>query len=160
MSNKFEPKKNELEEFLKESNAIEGVYSDEAFEDAWKAWKFLSNYDELDLLRVLECHHVLMSNLNKRIAGKIRKVSVRVGYHIMPRPDEIDQLLERLLQTYPKTEEEIKNWHVAFENIHPFEDGNGRTGRIVMNWQRIRNYLPLQIIHTGKEQYNYYDWFQ
>ena len=57
-------------------------------------------------------------------------------------------------------EETIEQDHIWFEKIHPFEDGNGRTGRILMNIQRLNAGLPLLIIHEGKEQMEYYKWFQ
>lgn len=150
---------NILLDFLKESNKIEREYSNKANEDAYKAWRFLEYFDELSLSRILECHKILMKNLNKQIAGKIRSVNVRVGYHFMPKPNEIENLLNRLLEFTPKTEDEVEDWHIRFENIHPFADGNGRIGRIIMNWQRIKNDLPLLIIHTGYEQDEYYKLF-
>ena len=149
----------EIEEFLKESNAIEREYSKEAYTDAWKAWKFLVNYEELTLSRLLEVHRVLMLNLNNEIAGKIRRVDVRIGYTKALPPGRIEEKLNQLLNWVPITEEDIKKWHIEYEAIHPFEDGNGRTGRIFMNWQRVLNVLPLLIIHEGEEQNEYYTWF-
>lgn len=49
--------------------------------------------------------------------------------------------------------------HVEFEDLHPFPDGNGRTGRILYNWHRIQLGLPVHVIHEGDEQYDYYQWF-
>ncbi|MGI6154084.1 MAG: Fic family protein [Christensenellaceae bacterium] len=46
---------------------------------------------------------------------------------------------------------EIANAHIEFERIHPFKDGNGRTGRIVMNQMLLnKNVLPAAIDHTSK----------
>jgi len=149
-----------LEEFLRESNEIEREFSKKAHEDTYKAWKFLEYFDELSLTRILECHKLLMTRLNKEIAGRIRNVDVRVGYHIMPSFEQVEMLLNRLLEFVPQTEEEIRQWHIQFEGIHPFEDGNGRTGRIIMNWHRVKNSLPLLVIHTGHEQDEYYTWFK
>jgi len=53
-----------------------------------------------------------------------------------------------------------KQCHVLFEKIHPFIDGNGRTGRMVYNWHRLKLGLPIHIIHEGKEQFKYYKWFK
>jgi len=56
---------------------------------------------------------------------------------------------------------ESKNWksmHIQFEKIHPFIDGNGRIGRILMNWHRLKLGLPIKII-IETEKYNYYKWF-
>jgi len=58
-----------------------------------------------------------------------------------------------------KSIRDIKLSHIEFENIHPFEDGNGRVGRILMNIQCLNAGLPLLVIHTGKEQQKYYTWF-
>ena len=149
----------ELEEFLRESNAIEREYSDQAYDDSWKAWKFIVNFDELTLSRLLEVHRVLMLTLENRIAGKIRKCDVYIGHGKALTPERIEEKLNQLLLWLPKTEEDIKKWHVEYEAIHPFEDGNGRTGRIFMNWQRVLNDLPLLIIHEGEEQSEYYTWF-
>lgn len=154
------PSEKELEEFLRESNAIESVYTNEAKIDAWDAWKFLFQFDELTLSRILECHRLLMKNLNNRIAGKIRNVDVYVGGMVKLNPLKIIEELNDLTLIYPMTEEQIKQWHVNFEDIHPFEDGNGRTGRLLLNWQRVKNGLPILIIHEGHEQYEYYRWFR
>jgi Fic family protein len=58
-----------------------------------------------------------------------------------------------------KLEEKTLLMHIKFEEIHPFEDGNGRVGRILWNIQRLMLGLPLKIIHTGKEQFDYYKIF-
>lgn len=49
--------------------------------------------------------------------------------------------------------------HVQYEKIHPFVDGNGRTGRMFMNWTRIKRCdLPLLTIFAD-ERHKYYRWF-
>lgn len=155
----------EDEDFIKESNAIEREYSQEAFEDACDAYRFAyKNREKIDIRYILEIHKILMRRLNPRIAGKIRKCDVWVGREKGENPKEIKELLNILLNPYgvwaPKGEEGIKKCHVQFEKIHPFEDGNGRVGRILMNIQRIKLGLPILIIHTGKEQQEYYKWFK
>lgn len=150
-----------LKEFLKESNHIEREYDLFAHEDAYKAWKFLESFDGLTISRILEVHSILMENLNPRIAGRIRNCNVRVGYKICPNPGSLNRLMYTWIDCHgkAKTEEEIKLAHIVFEGIHPFEDGNGRTGRIIMNWQRAKNGLPILVIHEGDEQRDYYKWF-
>ena len=56
--------------------------------------------------------------------------------------------------------EDVKQAHIRFEHMHPFTDGNGRTGRILMNIQRLNLGLDLLVIHQGLEQMNYYKWFR
>lgn len=52
-----------------------------------------------------------------------------------------------------------KTLHIVFEKIHPWMDGNGRTGRIFMNWHRIKILgLPLKTIKY-EDRFDYYKWF-
>ena len=61
-----------------------------------------------------------------------RRVGVRVGYHIAPRPQELPDLMDKWIQNvYQMTPEEA---YKEFELIHPFVDGNGRTGKVIFNW--------------------------
>lgn len=53
----------------------------------------------------------------------------------------------------------IKHDHISYEQIHPFADGNGRTGRMFMNWQRLRSGLPILVIKARSRQ-TYYQWFK
>lgn len=157
---------NELEEFLVESNAIEGEFSEQALKDAMQAWTcgaIIYKAEPISIDLILAIHRRLMKTLNPRIAGVIRKCDVWVGGRMGFKPSEIREELRLLVNPglYPiLSEETIKSWHVQFEKIHPFEDGNGRTGRILMNLQRLKIGLPLLIIHTGEEQMNYYKWFR
>ena len=155
-----EAEQKELKKFLRESNYIENERSHKAHEDAYKAWRFLENFDELTVSRILEVHNVLMKRLNPRIAGRIRNCDVRVGYKVCPSYLQVGELLDKWLERHSKakTEEEIRLAHVVFEGVHPFEDSNGRTGRIIMNWQRVKNGLPLLVIKESEKQ-DYYKWF-
>ena len=147
-------------EFLIESNAIEEEYSKQALEDSKNAWLYAKKHRERSITQILGVHKRLMKNLNSRIAGKIRDIDVYVGNKICVEPYKIKDMLEYLIAIKPLTEQEIKNWHIQFEKIHPFEDGNGRTGRILMNLQRLEIELPLLVIHRGQEQFEYYNWFK
>lgn len=173
MDKKFKaPTEEEVNEFLKESNAIEGEYGEVAFNDAKQAWTMAclcaEDFNQKNgVSYILGIHRRLMKRLNPGIAGKIRKVKVYVGnangYRECLKPELIQEELSLLLNPgfYPTLSEEgIKKWHIQFEYIHEFCDGNGRTGRILMNIQRLRIGLPLLIIHEGAEQQEYYKWFK
>ena len=154
----------EVIKFLKESNAIEREYSQNALEDSMKAWHFGLNqrmlYNKWDLEVMLGIHHRLMKNLNPRIAGKIRTCDVWVGRRKCLSSKKINSALEDWFKSPYKTAAAIKKFHVRFEKIHPFEDGNGRTGRIIMNLQRLTLGFPILIIREGKQQMEYYKWFE
>jgi len=160
-----------LIEFLRESNAIEREYSDEALEDSKEAWSYAANFipagRKIDIPMIKTVHKFLLKRLDSRIAGKIRKVQVGVmtkeGFKEAIPHKEINEELRILCNPgiYPILSEGlIKRWHVQFEHIHPFEDGNGRVGRILMNIQRLKIDLPILTIHEGKEQKSYYEWFR
>lgn len=153
----------EESKFLEESNAIEREYSPQALRDAEQAWMMakICMDEPTSIDYILAIHRRLMKRLNPEIAGNIRDCRVKIGGKIKWNDkEEIKEELRLLCKIIPKYEEEIKQWHIQFENIHPFIDGNGRVGRILMNIQRLKIGLPILIIHEGKEQMEYYKWFK
>ena len=147
-------------EFLRESNAIEGEYTVGALRDAIKAWKFAKKANTIDLPLVLGIHERLMKRLNSEIAGNLRDYSVMVGGSVCLDHAKVKKELLKWCKKSFETEEDIKKLHIKFEKIHPFGDGNGRTGRILMNMQRLLIDLPVLVIHEGREQMEYYGWFK
>ncbi|MBR3596240.1 MAG: Fic family protein [Clostridia bacterium] len=71
--------------------------------------------------------------------------------------EEIDELLEEI-QDIPEdiVLKAAAYFHAKFENIHPFADGNGRTGRLVMNYLLVLNSHPPIVIHE-EDRKSYYD---
>lgn len=158
--------KKDVELFLRESNAIEGELSESALEDALSAWdyihrKFNSGYGKVNVEDILHIHQLLMIHLRPDIAGFWRTVNVRVGGYIAPSAEKVPELMAEWWDEHRDayTAEEIKQAHVAFENVHPFEDGNGRVGRILMLWQWCIAGLPVVIIKSENRE-AYYNWFK
>ncbi len=84
--------------------------------------------------------------------GKFRTCAVFIGGRQGMRWEKVELAIEEwcklmmdppFYDTKPGLEEESKQLHIAYEKIHPFTDGNGRTGRMFMNWWRIKNGLPI-----------------
>ena len=153
-------------EFLRESNKIEREESINALKDSMYAFQYAKERSaEMNLDCILCIHQLLMRRINKDIAGRWRNCSVSVGKDLLPKEKKyfirkkVQEWLDNCQPTKLGIEEDIRRWHIAFEKIHPFNDGNGRVGRILMNAQRLKYNLPLLIIHTGIEQQNYYKWF-
>lgn len=164
-------------EFCQQSNLIEGEESPMALRDAIAAFGFALQLLGTDKAKpsmstsdVLQIHQILMQNVRTDIAGKFRTCNVRIGGKVKKFhstgifEDELSDVLATMLSEArhkgADREEMAKHCHVMFEEIHPFEDGNGRVGRILYNWHRLTLGLPLHVIHVGQEQRDYYKWFQ
>lgn len=114
---------------------------------------------------ILLLHKMLIDNIDQNIAGKFRKKGqyVRVGTHIAPAPEHVEMMIDNLLLEYSSNHEiyflnKISKFHLEFENIHPFCDGNGRIGRVLINYQLMQLGFPPLIIRD-KEKQLYYDSF-
>lgn len=171
------PTEKQIAEFLDHSNRIENEYSDNAFLQSQFAWDFLvaeTLNDKLTIENILKMHKILMLNqpLKPNEKGYLRRVPVYIGGHEALDwrfiEEKLNHLVDNINDAVENGKKESETWkekivkdhHVQYEAIHPFVDGNGRTGRILMNWQRIKLGLPINIIHEGKEQMEYYKWFK
>lgn len=96
-------------------------------------------------------------------AGQYRKHSARImGSHValanwVKVPDLVSQLASDLEKPAKDIIEALANTHARFERIHPFSDGNGRTGRLVMLAQALRSGLtPPLVVKERKHAYYKY----
>ena len=137
---------------------LEAVGYKEAFElmeDMAKQNRPLTEHD-------IRSIHALVLAHRREDAGEYRRVPVRIAgaltepvqpYLIQPRMEE---LLADMSGKYAELHiVEIVAWfHLRFECIHPFIDGIGRTGRLLMNLQLIRSgYPPINIKYADRRQY-------
>lgn len=120
----------------------------------------------IDKEYILFLHKMLLTNIRDDIAGRFRAQYeyVRVGTHIAPAPEHIEAMLGALILEYGSMHnayflEKIARFHLEFEHIHPFNDGNGRIGRVLMNYQLMQIGFPTVIIRD-KEKNTYYDSFR
>lgn len=161
----------EATRFLYESNLIEDEESIEALNDSIVAWHYANTHrlEEINSDYVKDTHYILMRRLNPGIAGRFRTLDCMVGEkHDTSNPEDIDGLMEEWCEEFNEvkdSEDKIKEEHIKFMKIHPFEDGNGRTGRILMNIQRLNSgYKGLHLFLRAnrparKGEDDYYGWF-
>lgn len=117
---------------------------------------------ELDESIILLLHKMLIGGIDDAIAGRFRGKGeyVRVGSYVAPAPEHVHSMINAILIEYASNLDShpinrIAKWHLDFETIHPFNDGNGRIGRVLMNFQLIRLGFPGVIIRN-KEKEDYY----
>jgi Fic family protein len=149
------------EDHIIQSNLIEGIKDVNEVPKSLKAWEYLSLVDVLTSQNVLDVHALIMDKLlTKRLVGTYRPYNVEVGGRLCPHYSIVSELMDNWLHDMrlhfvldPKT------MHIFFEFIHPFADGNGRTGRLLMWWHEVKLERKPTLI-TYEERQNYYSWFE
>lgn len=105
---------------------------------------------------------LLNQTINKNIneIDGFRKIQVFIqgSDHIPPEPEKIPNLMNYYVYNYNHDEEDIfykiARYHIEFEKIHPFEDGNGRTGRLLLNYELMKaNIAPVVIEKDDRVKY-------
>lgn len=109
---------------------------------------------------VLTLHRLIAGGvMDQGTAGRYRHIGVRVGRHVAPPPHEVSGLMRELLDWWNG---DSAQWspvitsaivHFCFEDIHPFADGNGRTGRMLALWELYRRGFDTHHIFSVDECY-------
>jgi Fic family protein len=110
---------------------------------------------------LLKWHKDIFNETKPEIAGVFRNYLVRVGSYVAPHPKEINKLMYRLNFFMKRNRRKMNpvemaaRSHYRFEKIHPFGDGNGRIGRLLMNHILWSNACPMIIIEYKKRRMYY-----
>ncbi len=176
-------KKRFVANFVFESNALEGNsltlknFSEIVFEnkivasadlrevyDAKNSYEIFSKlFDskkEITEEFIIELHKKLMKNVDERVGYK-KLPNIILGRAItLTAPENVSREIKNLLKWYWETENKVYplelafRFHHKFEQIHPFADGNGRVGRMLLNHILIRKgYYPIIIRNTHRNKY-------
>ena len=109
---------------------------------------------------ILELHRILAGEvMDQGEAGTYRTIAVRVGEYLPPPPDAVSGLMFELLEWWNTAAQQFSPvlssaiLHYRFEAIHPFADGNGRTGRALALWELYRRGFDTHHIFSVDEYY-------
>ena len=113
----------------------------------------LKNNDEFDERFIKKINETINKNIKETEGFRSVQVFIQGSEHIPPEPEKVPNLMNYFIYNYNHDEqdifEKIAKYHIEFEKIHPFEDGNGRTGRLLINYELLKSNLPPIVI--GKE---------
>jgi Fic family protein len=144
-----------------------------------KALDYIMQNVESEIIptKVTNLHKILMTGLlPEKEAGHLRKKKVIIGkrhydfegkfigtevIRRCPDPESLPYLMDcyqdslKQLTKKDVTQEDLLENHAYFEWIHPFIDGNGRTGRLLLNWLSLAHRKEFYVIESGK-RHEYY----
>lgn len=116
-----------------------------------------SRFTHEDIFRL---HEIIAGEvMDQGQAARYRTVPVRVGAYVPPPPDDVSGLMFELLEWWTKDALGLSPilssaiLHYRFEAIHPFADGNGRTGRALALWELYRRGFDTHHIFSVDEYY-------
>ena len=150
-----------LEQVLSRNVSVREVFEAKNLARVTEYKRAKAKDSELNKDLILLLHRMLIGGLDDAIAGRFRGPGeyVRVGSHIAPAPEHVELMTDDIFIRYSSDLgsyflDKIARFHLDFENIHPFCDGNGRLGRVLINFQLIQLGLPRIIIrNSDKERY-------
>lgn len=123
-------------------------------------YELLQKKPELNAQLMIDIHDKLLDNIDVRKGFRNHDIHI-LGQPFKPTPAQyINSDIEILLQWYTQNKKKLHPFalsvlfHHKFESIHPFSDGNGRTGRMLMNYILMqRSYPPIVINRKDRKEY-------
>lgn len=149
-----------IKDLIRQSNLIESI--DDPIEDqnSLNAWEWLIEWKKPTHGMILELHYRITKNFAEAHPGHYRTHNVQVGNYAPPKWNTVLYLMDDFVDKFGDTTNPLNpiDTHIWFERIHPFADGNGRTGRLLLWWQEtLLGYDLTEITYAGRD--GYYAWF-
>ena len=125
-------------------------------------FEVLQERKELSSPMLLQWHRALFGETKGDIAGTFREYSVRVSGYRAPDWQDLPQLLDDYFKWYTPSKDVLHpielaaRMHYRFEKIHPFGDGNGRIGRLIIVYILTRANCPILVIEHKKRKSYYH----
>lgn len=126
-------------------------------------FKNLQNEDGFDERFIKKLNETINRDIKDTEGYRTVQVFIRGSEHIPSAPEKIPNLMTYFVYNYNHDEEDIftkiARYHIEFEKIHPFEDGNGRTGRLLLNYELLKNDIPPVVI-SKEERVKYFEFLK
>jgi Fic family protein len=152
-----------FKEIIFENKLISGADLREVYDakNSYEVFSYIFNSrKEIDINFIIDIHKKLMKNIDNRIGFK-KIPNVLFGKRIkLTNPENVEKEMINLINWYNEIRYKIHplelafKFHHKFEKIHPFADGNGRVGRIILNYILLKEgYFPIIIRKSNRQKY-------
>ena len=144
-------KEKSLEKYINHKKALELVF------------KNLQNNEEFDERFIKKLNETINRDIKETEGYRTVQVFIQASEHIPPEPEKVPNLMMYYIYNYNNDKQniftKIAKYHIEFEKIHPFEDGNGRTGRLLVNYELLKNNLP-PIVIAKEDRVKYFEFLR
>ena len=125
--------------------------------------KNVNNKECFDERFIKQLNETINENIKETDGFRSVQVFIQGSEHIPPEPEKVPNLMNYYIYNYNHDEQDIfikiAKYHIEFEKIHPFEDGNGRTGRLLINYELLKNNIPPVVIEK-EDRVKYFEFLR
>ena len=123
----------------------------------------LQNNEEFDERFIKKLNETINMDIKDTEGYRTVQVFIQGSEHIPPEPEKVPNLMLYYVYNYNHDKQgifaKVAKYHIDFEKIHPFEDGNGRTGRLLINYELLKNNLPPVVIEK-EDRVKYFEFLR
>ena len=123
----------------------------------------LQTSEEFDERFIKKLNKTINRDIKETEGYRTVQVFIQGSEHIPPEPEKLPNLMLYYIYNYAHDEQEIFNkiakYHIEFEKIHPFEDGNVRTGRLLINYELLKNNL-FPVVIEKEDRVKYFEYLR
>lgn len=123
----------------------------------------LQNNEEFDERFIKKLNETINMDIKDTQSYRTVQVFIQGSEHIPPEPEKVPNLMLYYVYNYNHDKQgifaKVAKYHIDFEKIHPFEDGNGRTGRLLINYELLKNNFPPVVIEK-EDRVKYFEFLR